>query len=58
MAHKRTGLKTVARGLTIKQVKKAGMWVATYPHEGKTAQKWFDKQPTTEQLNEIKELMA
>lgn len=55
MAHKSTGLKTVAKGLTIKQVKKAGMWVATYPKEGKTVQQWFDKEPTEEQLNKIRE---
>ncbi len=55
MASKNSGHKTVAKGLTVKYVKKAKMWVATFPKEGKTTQIWFDKEPTKEQLKELYE---
>jgi hypothetical protein len=58
MASKLTGLKSIAKGLTVKLVKKAGMWVATYPSNGKTVQQWFDNEPTEEQLSAIKDLMV
>lgn len=51
----RTNLKSVAKGVTVKFVKKANMWVATFPKEGKTAQEWFESEPTKEQINKIKE---
>lgn len=54
MASKAHGnVKSTAKGLTVKYVKKAQMWCATYPKEGKTLQKWFDKEPTKEELKEL-----
>ncbi len=55
MASKNSGPKTIAKGLTVKYVKKAKMWVATFPKEGKTMQEWFNEQPTEEQLKELYE---
>lgn len=56
MANKaHNNLKSVAKGLTIKFVKKANMYVATFPREGKTVQEWFNQEPTEEQINKIKE---
>ena len=55
MANKITGPKSIARGLTIKFVKKANMWVATFPRDGKTLQEWFTDKPTKEQINSILE---
>lgn len=52
-----TNRKSIASGLTVKYVKKAQMWCATFPQNGKTVQKWFDKDPTSEQLAELKESM-
>lgn len=57
MASKNTGPRTVAKSLTVKYVKKAQMWCATFPQNGKTVQQWFDKEPTEEQLDKIKETM-
>lgn len=51
-----TGRKSVAKALTVRFVKKANMWVATFPREGKTAQEWFADKPTEEQLNSLKGL--
>jgi hypothetical protein len=50
-------LKSIAKGLTVRFVKKANMYVATFPKEGKTVQQWFDKEPTEEQLNKIRETL-
>lgn len=57
MASKNSGHKTVAKGLTIKFVKKANMWCATYPSNGKTVQEWFGAEPTEEEIKKIKELL-
>lgn len=58
MANKASkNLKSIAKGLTVKFVKKANMWVATFPKEGKTVQEWFAEQPTEQQLNQIRELL-
>lgn len=53
--NKQSGPKTTAKGLSVRYVKKAKMWVATYPKEGKTVQKWFEKEPTKEELKELYE---
>lgn len=57
MASKNSGQRTVAKSLTIKFVKKAKMWCATYPLNGKTAQEWFTEKPTGEQIDKINESM-
>ena len=57
MANKASkNLKSTAKGLTLKFVKKANMWVATFPKEGKTTQEWFADKPTEDQLNSLKGL--
>lgn len=56
MASKSTSnRKTVANGVTVKYVKRASMWVVTYPKAGKNMQQWFGDKPTEEQINKIKE---
>ncbi len=55
MAHKSAGMKSIPKGLTVKSVKKAGMWVVTFPKESKMVQVWFDKEPTKEQIKELYE---
>lgn len=47
--------KTVAKGVTVKFVKRANMWVVTYPLGGKNVQEWFTDRPTEEQVNKIKD---
>lgn len=47
--------KSVAKGITVKFVKRANMWVATYPKAGKNAQEWFVEEPTREELNKLME---
>jgi hypothetical protein len=58
VANKSSEPKTIAKILTVKFVKRANAWVATFPKDGKTAHEWFDEKPTEEQLNNIKDLMT
>lgn len=50
-------IKTVAKSVTVKYVKKAKMWVVTFPKQSKTTQEWFMNEPTEQDLNNIKETM-
>lgn len=50
-----THLKSIAKGITVKRVKRANMWVVTFPKDNKTVQEWFEDKPTEDQLLSIKE---